>query len=332
MTKRILNITVSVIVAVMFLWLAFRSVPFAELWTLVKTASLWWLVPFAFVMILSHYIRAERWRLLFPADWHLRKSTLFAGVMLGYFLNNLVPRLGEISRPVYVARRHGLSKSNMIGTIVLERIIDIISMLFILLFTIFFIIRDADLILRIFGTQDWQWFHYAIVPAFVLFITGGILLFYRILVLFEKKNELKNPYLVKIITITRSFGAGIVSVRNIKHWPGFILFTAFIWLSYILMTYLPFYMFDLTAEYNLTFASAVVITVIASIGITVPTPGGLGSYHLFVQQALWIIYGVPLVTGLAYATVTHAVMMILIFSTTPVSLWWDKFYTLRNKK
>jgi len=330
MTKRILNIVVSVIVAAMFLWLAFRAVPFQELWNQVKTASMWWILPFIAVTLLSHYIRAERWKLFFPREWNLRRPTLFAGVMLGYFLNNLVPRLGEISRPVYVAKQHGLSKSNMIGTIVLERFIDIITMLFIFLLTIFFIIRDTDLVMSIFGTESWLWYHYAIIPVVLLLTAGGILLFYRLLVSFEKKNELNNPYLKKAVITARSFGAGMVSVRNISHWPWFIIFTTVIWFGYIAMTYLPFFMFDLTAEYNLTMASALVITIVSSIGIAIPTPAGLGSYHLFVQQALWLIYGVPLVTGLAYATVTHASMMLLIFIAGPASLWWDKYHTLEN--
>lgn len=330
MTKRVLNIVVSIIVAAMFFWLAFRSVPLQELWHQIKTISIWWIVPFIVVTLLSHFIRAERWRLLFPKEWKLRRSTLFAGVMLGYFLNNLVPRLGEISRPVYVARQHGLSKSNMIGTIVLERLIDIITMLTIFLLTIFFIVRDTDLVMRVFGTENWMWYHYAVIPAVILLIVAGILLFYKLLVGFEKKNQLKNPYLQKFTKAAKSFGRGMVSVRNISHWPRFLFLTAAIWFGYIIMTYLPFYMFDLTAEYDLTLASALVITVISSIGITIPTPAGLGSYHLFVQQAMWLIYGVPLVTGLAYATVTHASMMLLIFIAGPVSLWWDKFYTLKS--
>lgn len=330
MTKRILNIVVSIIVAAMFLWLAFQSVNLQELWIQVKTISVWWIPPFIVVTLLSHYIRAERWKLLFPKKWKLRRSTLFAGVMLGYFLNNLVPRLGEISRPVYVARQHGLSKSNMIGTIILERFIDIITMLTIFLLTIFFIVRDTDLVLRIFGTENWMWYHFAVIPVVILLIVSGILLFYKLLVNFENKNQLKNPYLQKIVGAAKSFGTGMVSVRNISHWPSFLLLTAAIWFGYIIMTYLPFYMFDLTTEYNLTMASALVITVISSIGITIPTPAGLGSYHLFVQQALWLIYGVPLVTGLAYATVTHASMMLLIFLAGPASLWWDKYYTLKS--
>ncbi len=325
MTKRILNILVSLIVAGLFFWLAIRNIPLRDLWQQLQSASLWWVLPFAVFTLGSHYIRAERWNLLLPAEWNIRKSSLFAGVMSGYFFNNLVPRLGEITRPVYVARRYGLSKSNLVGTIVLERLIDVISMLVIFVITIIFIVKDTGLILKIFGTEQWLWYHYALVPFVLFLIFVAILFFYRILLSIERKSELKNPVLIKIVSVARSFGAGMISVRNIQSWPLFIFYTLSIWTAYVIMTYLPFYMFDLPSEYNLNFASAVVITTIASIGITVPTPAGLGSYHLFVQQALWIVYGVPPVTGLAYATLTHAGMLLLIFISAPLSLLADKY-------
>jgi len=324
MTKRILNILVSLIVAGLFFWLAVRNIPLRELWQQLQEASLWWVFPFAIFTLGSHYLRAERWSLLLPGEWKIRKSSLFAGVMSGYFFNNLVPRLGEITRPVYVARRYGLSKSNLVGTIVLERLIDVISMLVIFVITIIFIIKDTGLVLKIFGTEQWLWYHYALIPLVLVIIFAAILFFYRILLSIERKNRLKNPVLIKIVSVARSFGAGMISVRNIQSWPLFIFYTASIWTAYVVMTYLPFYMFDLPAEYNLNFASALVITAIASVGITVPTPAGLGSYHLFVQQALWIVYGVPPVTGLAYATLTHAGMLLLIFISAPVSLLIDK--------
>src|SRR5690625_7855462 len=85
------------------------------------------------VLVFRHYLRAERWKLFLPdPERKVLRSTLFAGVMLGYLVNYLVPRLGELSRPVYVARKNGLSPGKLIGTIVAERLFDLFVLLLLL--------------------------------------------------------------------------------------------------------------------------------------------------------------------------------------------------------
>ena len=100
----------------------------------------------------SHYIRAERWRLLLGGTkLRAHRSTLFAGVMFGYLINIPFPRLGEISRPMYVAKQLGESNSKLIGTIVLERFIDVISMLIIMGLVAYFLLSDVDILSRLLG-------------------------------------------------------------------------------------------------------------------------------------------------------------------------------------
>jgi uncharacterized membrane protein YbhN (UPF0104 family) len=121
MNKRVLNVVISLIVAGLFIWLAARTVDPTEFREQFSLVSFHWLPLFIVVLLASHYLRAERWRLLLHRDVKAKvpRSTLFAGVMFGYFMNVLVPRLGEVSRPVYVAKKHGLSSGNLLGTIVL---------------------------------------------------------------------------------------------------------------------------------------------------------------------------------------------------------------------
>jgi hypothetical protein len=96
------------------------------------------------------------------------------------------------------------------------------------------------------------------------------------------------------------------------------------------MTYLPFYMMNMQDVYGLTFSDGIVITIVSSLGVSVPTPGAVGSYHLFIQQSLHLLYEVPLVEALTYATVTHAATIATVLLIGPLSLWWDKYYTLKN--
>ena len=332
MSKRVLNVVISLIVAGLFIWLAARTVDPSEFSEQFSKVSFYWLPWFILVMLLSHYLRAERWRLLLHEDVKktVPRSTLFAGVMFGYFMNTLVPRLGEISRPVYVAKKHGLSSGNLLGTIVLERLIDVCTMLLLMGIVALTLTREFDLLEQLFGIESWQWYTYLILPSILLVLIGLMYAFFRLLMYIDRTQDISNPIIQKLVTISRSFGEGLVSVRNINNWPGFLLMTAGIWFGYILMVFIPFSMLDLGSSYNLTFQSAMVLTVVSSIGVSIPTPAGIGSYHLLMQQSMWLLYSVPLATGLTFATVAHAVTILIILAAGPLSLWFDKYHTLKR--
>ncbi len=330
MTKRSLNILISILVAGLFIWLAVRNIDLREVWVQMQRVTFYWLPPFIVVLAGSHYLRAERWRLLLNKEQrNIPRSTLFAGVMLGYMVNNIIPRLGEVSRPVYVAKKHDLSSGNMLGTIVLERIIDVCTMFLLMVFIAFYISRDFGILEQIFGIESWSFFTYLIIPAIILMLVAGIVIFYKLLVWIDSKQMIENPFLQKVIKLSRSFGEGMISIKHVDNWPMFLLLTAGIWTGYIIMTYIPFYMLDLQDQFGLIPADAIVLTLVSSIGVSIPTPGGIGSYHLLMQQSMWLLYSVPLVTALTYATVVHAASVLLVFIIAPVALWWDKYYTLK---
>jgi hypothetical protein len=282
-------------------------------------------------MLLSHYFRAERWRLLLTSENHdVPRSTLFAGVMMGYVFNNIIPRLGEVTRPVYVARQQHLSSSNLIGTIVVERLFDLATMMLLILLAAVYLVSDIEAVQALFGVDGWPWFAYGIVPLFFVVAAGGAWLVYKLFLVLENRAKIQNPVLAKIVEKGRSFSEGILSIRYVKNWPRFILLTAGIWTGYIIMTYLPFYMMNLQAVYGLTPGNAVVLTMVSSIGVSIPTPAGIGSYHLLMQQSMRLLYDIPLVTALTYATVAHGINVLAVFITGPISLWWDKYYTLKH--
>ncbi|MDX1641096.1 MAG: lysylphosphatidylglycerol synthase transmembrane domain-containing protein [Balneolaceae bacterium] len=331
MKSRLFKIITSLLIGALFLWLAFRNVEFSELWDQISNVSFYWLPFFVIALLFSHYLRAERWRLLLADEGQLiGRTTLFAGVMLGYVVNNLVPRLGEISRPVYVARKQEISSGNLIGTIVAERFFDLLTMFFLILVTAFLLVSDVELLQEVFGIQSWTWKQFIWIPVTFVVILIGMIAFYWLMIVLDRKQMFTNPVILKLIGAARSFGEGMISIRRVKSWPLFLLYTAGIWIGYILMTYLPFYMMDMQALYGLTLSDGIVLTVVSSIGVSVPTPAAVGSYHLFIQQSLHLLYDVPLVQALTYATVTHAFTVITIFVAGPIVLWWDKYYSLKH--
>lgn len=319
------------VVAALFLWLAFRSIDIAALWAQIGEISYGWIALFIPAVLLSHYLRAERWRLLFPKqNSGVYRSTLFAGVMLGYVMNNIIPRLGELSRPVYVAKKEDVSTGNLIGTIVIERLFDLFVLGLLTLFSIFLFAGNPVVIENLFGVKTWSWIHYSVIPTLFLLAALAIWVFHKGVTYLDEKGNISNRLLSKVVEKVRSFSEGITSLKKVENWPLFILLTAGIWFGYVLMTYIPLYMLDLHALYNISISDAVVLTVVSSIGVSIPTPAGIGSYHLLMQQALHILFDVDLVTALTFATVLHAVTVMVIFVTGPMILWWDKYYTLRN--
>jgi uncharacterized membrane protein YbhN (UPF0104 family) len=333
MLKRILKIGLALCLGGLFLWLAFRNVRLQEVFEYSKRIQFGWIFPFAVSALFSHVFRAERWRLLIEHDKkELDRITLISGVLVGYLMNIVGPRLGEVSRPLYVAKKEQLSTSKLMGTIVLERIIDVVVMALLMGVVSVYLISDLDLLRKIFGDQTINFITnqsalgtYGWVALFAILGLVGAYIGVRLLLYLGSKFEVLQKWVFRAKKAYIMFKDGILSARKVERWWLFVLYTALIWFCYTLMTYFPFWMFDMQQAYGLDMLDALVITVISAIGIAIPSPGGIGTYHYFVKQSLLVLFVVPAVTGIAYATITHASMVIFVASITPIFLFIDKF-------
>lgn len=332
MVKRFLKISLALLLGGVFLWLAFRNVHLQEVWEYTQDIQFGWILPFAISAFCSHVFRAMRWRLLIEHDKKdLDRVTLISGVLVGYLMNIVGPRLGEVSRPMYVAKKEDLSTSKLMGTIVLERIFDVLVMVFLMGVVSVYLISDLDLLKQIFGdetiaflTNESSLLTYVWALLFLLVVAFIGYLMIRFIVYLGTKFEVLRVWIDRAKRALVMFKDGILSARKVERWWLFLTYTLLIWFCYTLMTYIPFWMFDMQATYDLDMLDALVITVISAIGIAIPSPGGLGTYHYFVKQSLLVLYAVPGVTGIAYATVTHASMVIFVASITPIVLFIDK--------
>lgn len=338
MLKKTLKIGLALSLGGVFLWLAFRNVHLNDLWQYARNISYGWILPLAITSLASHFLRAERWRLLIEHDKKdLNRVTLVSGVLVGYLLNIVGPRLGEVTRPVYVAKREGLSSSKLMGTIVLERIIDLATMLFLMVVISIYLIADLSLLEQIFGDDTVHFLTEGYTAFTILWISGfaGFIAFLaygsvKTAQALGKRFEKVQVWIDRLKKALKMFKDGLLSVREVRRWGLFIAYTFLIWLGYIFMTYIPFWMFDMQEVYQLGFLDALVITVISAIGIAIPSPGGLGTYHYFVKQTLLVLFAVPAVVGLAYATITHASMILIVTCFTPVFLAIDKLQATRK--
>lgn len=337
MYKRALKIGLALLLGGLFMWLAFRNVRLQEVWKYAQQIQFGWILPFAIAAMFSHMFRAERWRLLIKHDKKdLSRLTLITGVLVGYLMNIVGPRLGEVSRPAYVAKKEDMSMSKLMGTIVLERIIDVVVMVFLMVFVSVYLISDLNLLKKIFGDSTINFltsgssigtYGWVALLTLVLVVLGFLAV--KLALFLGTKFEVLQQWIDKAKEALIMFKEGLFSARKVEHWGLFTLYTLCIWTCYTLMTYIPFWMFDLQATYNLDFLDALVITVISAIGIAIPSPGGIGTYHYFVKQTLWVLFAVPAVTGLAYATITHAGMVLFVALVTPIFLFFDKLQSTK---
>lgn len=297
--KKVLQYSVFLGFAALFLWLANRNLDFDKLWNILKGVHIW---PLFFVFIggfLSHYLRALRWKLLIdPMGYNVNKTNTFLSIMIGYAVNLITPRGGEVARCAVLSRYEKIPADKLAGTMIAERLIDLISLIVILVINYIFEFRYVNeyfskkIITPLRENLNVYW-----VLAALVFIIGGIIMA-RI---FWKKTRGSENKIVKII---RNIGEGLVSVKNLKGVGKFILYTVLIWLLYWVMTYMGFHAFDALASTRP--GAGLSVLSFGSIGFVIPSPGGAGSYQFFVQEALMNIYEIEKNLAMAYANLSWA--------------------------
>ncbi|MEX0680579.1 MAG: lysylphosphatidylglycerol synthase transmembrane domain-containing protein [Balneolales bacterium] len=328
MVKKYLRVLISITIAVLFLWLALKDISYVDIRLTMNRLTYHWLVPFIAVSLFSHYLRAERWKQLMEQNGtNTSRVTLFSGVMLGYLVNYAVPRLGEVTRSVYVGNKEQISRSKLMGTVLLERALDLFVMLAIVIFIFIYLITDFRIIVSLLGVNPVKWMQTLLSLDGMLFM--GLVLSIILLVLYLLYQLMLMlgrwiPSIYRLMNLTNdifnNFIQGLLSIRAVKNWPLFLLLTAGIWFCYVLMTYIPFTAFDMHVDYGLGMREALIITMVSALGMSLPSPGGIGTYHLFVSRALVLFFAVPEAVGISYTIVTHLVMMIIILIFTPIIL------------
>ncbi|HEX9006405.1 MAG TPA: lysylphosphatidylglycerol synthase transmembrane domain-containing protein, partial [Bacteroidota bacterium] len=302
--KRTIRYILSAALTVVFLVLAFRGVDADALWDAARHARYAWFVLFLVTLLISHLLRALRWRyLLDPVKPSIGLRNLFSGVMIGYLLNNVLPRAGEIARPYAIAHLESIPASAAFGTVVVERIMDIIT--FLLIVVILPLLYTGPLL------ETFPWLVPTGIAASVA-IAAAVTGFLTLMVRRDWTDRLLRVA-VRLVParLERRFTNGVHAFLNgflFVRRPGSFLaigvLSVLIWFLYVVMMYLAFFAFGLDATLN--FGAAVVVLAISSIGTAVPTPGGTGSYHILVSQSLTRLFGVEPALALGYATITHA--------------------------
>lgn len=263
-----------------------------------------WAVFAGFAVLISHIFRALRWRLMVEplAKHHLQFFSVFNALMVGYLVNLLLPRVGELTRCAILSKKEKITTAALIGTVIAERLLDIL-MLFILIIIALSIYSKR--VLSVFDQlkiSEISSEKYLIYGVFFIIIALLILIY---LLFFDKKWSL----LLKIKQLFNQVKSGVLSMKNVKHPKLFFLYTTLIWVFYIVSAWLGFKVFSATQP--LDWQAAILMVIGGSIGMIAPIQGGIGAYHFMVTECLKFL-NINATSGLEYATLIHASQTLIV--------------------
>ena len=309
----VFNYLVFLLLGMLFLWLAFRNLNGKEIMEQIMHADYLWIILGMSAGILAHIVRAARWNILINSMGHkTRLSTTFYAVMTGYLANTAVPRLGEVTRCGVLSKKQNIPFTELLGTVIAERIFDMVIMLLIIISVIMFQLGlVGEFVDKFVFTPLFSNFENNLIPALVIL---AILLSLLLALIFfwkrYRKRLRKYAFYRKLSQFAKGMVEGIKTIKRTKNKGLFMLYTVIIWGMYTLMIYLPFFSFETTS--HLDFGDAFTVMSIGSLGIVAPVPGGIGTYHFIVKAVLFELYGVDQASAASFATITHAAQTLMI--------------------
>ena len=318
MIKRGLRITLSLLLAAVFLYLFFRKLQIGVVISHMARANWVWLAAAVGLQIIHLALRSYRWRILLaPMKGRIGFYNLFSTTCVGYLLSFIFFRVGEVLRPLMLARREEISKSGAVATCVLERLMDFLTVAF--LFSIYLIFM-FDPPAAGTGTLDMRQirqggllFGSAVVAAFPALY---LIVHYRhsIFKWLDSHRVLNGSFLPKLL---HSFLGGFDAVKS-----GWVFAMAWvqslaIWLAITASIWVSLKAFDLPVG----FTDSLLMMGLLTLGIAVPTPGGVGSYEYMGQLGLESVFGVDPNQAAAAILVTHAFAIAPVILIGIVLLW-----------
>lgn len=313
----ILLLAVGIYLCVLF----FNTLDFEGLKAKIANGNFSWFYVVMFVSVMVYVIRTLRWQMLIRSiGYETQFLNAFSALSISYFVSFVVPRLGEVTRCLSVKKQHDIPFMQLLGTVIIERIIDILSLIILLGLTL---VLQFDQIMEFVKTNVFHPIYDKIIlkiingnmvvtiAAVAVFVIAGALFIY-----FRKYIRERSPKL--IVKFAEGLKEGVASVAKLKQKKLFILYTFLIWVCYYLMTYFWFFVFEETSV--LTWGACLSILTIGTIGRSVPIQGGgMGAYHFLVTSVV-VLYGLSETWGKDLATLIHAGQTFFTFAMGLVGL------------
>jgi uncharacterized protein (TIRG00374 family) len=296
--KKILKIVLPLVLGGFLVWYSISGISLEVLGKYFKEAKYGWILLGLFFGVLSHLSRAYRWKfMLEPIGYKPKFTNSVLAVLVGYLVNLAIPRAGEISRAAVMANYEEIPFEKGFGTIVAERIADLIMMLSIVLITLFVQFDFIyDLLIKNFNPTK-------IIIGLAVVIAG-----FYILTSFVKKA--KSGILLKIKNFVSGLAEGVTSIFKMKNKWAFIFHTVFIWVMYVCMFWATIPAIE---GLNVPLGGILIGFIAGGFSIAA-TNGGIGLYPIAVAGAL-ALFDIPTEPATAFGWImwTAQTAMIIVF-------------------
>lgn len=318
--KVALQYIVIIFVTLILVWLSLRGLTVSEgenKWDyILKTWGVadkrWLVLMFAFAMM-SHVVRAIRWKMLLtPTGNNILLSNSFISLMVGYLVNLVIPRGGEVSRCYNLYKLNKVPVDVSFGTVVVERVVDLICLLLLILFA--FVMESKKLLafaetlpIQLSGSNSK-------VQALAILLIAGVIVLLILYILIKRSKKVSELFW----KVWHGIKSGLTSVFYLKQKGLFVFYSVLIWVLYFFMSFCVIKAFPATE--HLGFSAVISLFGIGSIAMAAPLPGGTGSYHVLVPQGLSFLYNIPLKDAVALTFIFHGWQTLIMILAGSVSL------------
>ncbi len=309
-------------------WLVYKDQPLDEISRALKSANYFWIALSLFLSLLSHISRAMRWNLLIePLGYRPRLINSFFAVMTMYISNMAIPRSGEIARCTVLKRYEKVPVSQSFGTVVTERVFDMLMLGILLLIVLF---SQMKTVLEFIGNNPEVKNNFEAIFSYRNFTILSVVLVSILVLLFLFRSKIsQNTFFFKLKELFMSFISGMLTVWKMEKKWQFIFHSIFIWVMYFLMIYVVFQSFDFTKHLGLM--TGLTVFVMSSLGMVAPSPGGIGTWHFMAIETL-ILYGVQKYPDAnAFAFAAHGAMTLFILLLGLISIVLLPVVNSKNK-
>ena len=294
----IVNTVVSLVLGLFLLYIVFNNIDLNLFLERLDNLDYSWIYLSMFISIFEHVVRGYRWNLLMQTKQTNLSTYITTHILIvSYFFALFIPRFNDFVRCYLISKTNDIKVSSSLGTVVSERIFDLISLLIISL--LFFII-EFDLFTDFFSTFILTNISFDVYYLIIFFLVIAVIISF--LYYFNKKSDAFSSKFSE-------FKKGVLSVNKYYKNKKFLLSTLILWIIYFLMGYVIFFSLEETS--SLAISSGVAVLVAGSLGMVVPVNAGIGAYHFLVASIL-ISYNINYETGLFFATILHTSQIICL--------------------
>jgi|TARA_B110000967_G_C18861691_1_gene550325 uncharacterized protein (TIRG00374 family) len=319
--KSTLKISLPLLLGGLLVWYSLSKTPIPKLLEYFKNANYFWVALGVFFGLLSHLSRAYRWKFMIePMGYQLRLPNSIMAVFTTYLVNYTIPRAGEVARASVLTNYEGVPFEKSFGTIVSERLADMLVMLVIISSALFL---QFDVI----SVQFFEKIEELDITTNQI-LTFVIASFILIVLLTLTIKRGKSKIAIKIKSILSGLLEGISSIFKMKKKWAFMFHTLFIWGMYVLMFYVTTFCLAETSQLPL---SAILIGFIFASFSIAATNGGIGSYPLAVFAA-FSIFNIPEDPSIAFGWIMWTSQTVMIILLGGLSLLFLPIYNRVNPK